>query len=272
MPIYQQAYDSRELAAAIGLDTGGVVSLVGAGGKTTLMFVLARILSADGDTVLSTTTTRIALPTAAQSECILAEEDLRRLAARTGMPDSPMHITAAARREAGKLIGYGPDMIDRLAAMRRFRWILVEADGASRRPLKAPAEHEPVIARSTRWLVAVVGLSALDCPLDERQVFRSQRYATLTGLAPGAPVSESSVADVLLNPLGIMKGGPPKAERIVFLNQADSDADRRRGEIIARLLLDDVHGPRRVLVGALESDRPVIRHFRSEAVNPARSS
>jgi probable selenium-dependent hydroxylase accessory protein YqeC len=39
------------------LKKGGVISIVGAGGKTALMFRLARELSKDGGRVLTTTTT-----------------------------------------------------------------------------------------------------------------------------------------------------------------------------------------------------------------------
>ena len=46
---------------------GGVVSLVGAGGKTSLMFKLARELSMAGEPVLTTTTTKILEPSRDQS-------------------------------------------------------------------------------------------------------------------------------------------------------------------------------------------------------------
>ena len=53
------------------LERGGVISIVGAGGKTTLMFRLARELSKDGDRVLTTTTTKIYMPTRAQSSIVM---------------------------------------------------------------------------------------------------------------------------------------------------------------------------------------------------------
>ncbi|MCK7504559.1 MAG: hypothetical protein MZV70_11045 [Desulfobacterales bacterium] len=47
---------------ALLLHGGGVVSLVGAGGKTSLMYRLARELAGTGQAVLTTTTTRIYPP------------------------------------------------------------------------------------------------------------------------------------------------------------------------------------------------------------------
>ncbi|MBW2491457.1 MAG: putative selenium-dependent hydroxylase accessory protein YqeC, partial [Deltaproteobacteria bacterium] len=53
------------------LEGGSVVSLVGGGGKTSLMFKLARELSMAGDTVLTTTTTKIFEPSRDQAACVI---------------------------------------------------------------------------------------------------------------------------------------------------------------------------------------------------------
>ncbi|MCD4678214.1 MAG: hypothetical protein K8S18_19810, partial [Desulfobacula sp.] len=49
------------------LNRRGVISLIGAGGKTSLMFCLAKELENSGKTVLTTTTTKIFMPTPDQS-------------------------------------------------------------------------------------------------------------------------------------------------------------------------------------------------------------
>ena len=56
------------------LADGGVVSLVGAGGKTSLMFRLARELTKAGGTVLTTTTTKIFEPTPDQAARVILAE------------------------------------------------------------------------------------------------------------------------------------------------------------------------------------------------------
>ena len=38
--------------------------------------------------------------------------------------------------------------------------LLVEADGAKRKPLKVPAEHEPVIPEDTDMVIGIAGASA----------------------------------------------------------------------------------------------------------------
>jgi probable selenium-dependent hydroxylase accessory protein YqeC len=218
---------------------GGIVSLVGAGGKTTLLFRLAKELAAAGESVLTTTTTKIFLPTPAQSAHVIISSDITEMLGRVeALPPSALHITAAARRDpaTGKLIGFGPEAIEAFRKSGWFRWILVEADGASRRPLKAPADHEPVIPEATGWLVAVVGLDAIGEPLTHTGVFRAERYARLTGLALESPVTPESVSTALLHDSGIMKGCPPTARRFIFLNKADREDRRNAGRKIAEIV------------------------------------
>lgn len=211
------------LQTAFRLFDRGVVAIVGAGGKTTLMFRLAKELSAAGGRVLTTTTTKIYYPTPDQSSHVVVEADPMRPA---GKADShytdALHITAAAGLDEtnGKLSGYAPETIDRIWRTGRFQWILVEADGAAGRPLKAPAAHEPVLPGETNVLVAVAGVDAVGKPLTEDWVFRSRLYSRITGCPLGEAITTESVCDVLTHPEGIARGCPATAEKFVFLRSA----------------------------------------------------
>ena len=240
---------------------GGVVSLVGAGGKTSLMFRLARELAGTGKTVLTTTTTKILKPEVDQSAYLILSGSVSEIIrnARSLLKKS-LHLTAASDgKDTRKLVGYGPEIIDELAHAGLFRWILVEADGASRMPLKAPADHEPVIPASTGWLIGVVGLDAVGKPLKTPFVFRPERYADVTGVPLGGTVSEASVATVLAaDDRGIMKGGPSDAVRLVFLNKADDSRRIRAGRKIAELLgRKDKGRLKRVVMGTALGKIPV---------------
>ncbi len=219
---------------------GGVVSLVGAGGKTTLMFQLARELAAAGRSVLTTTTTKIFVPRPDQSPTLVIAKDLPALLGNLKCPPSGGSLVTAAASELpdkNKLAGYPPELIDALNETGFFEWILVEADGSRRLPLKAPGEHEPVIPQSSGRVIAVVGLEAVGNPLDEEHVFRASDYSRITGIPAGSPVTAESVVSVLLSPQGIFKDSPPRSRRVVFLNKAD-DVDRLlAGEAITRSLL-----------------------------------
>ncbi|MGD8542180.1 MAG: selenium cofactor biosynthesis protein YqeC [Desulfobacteraceae bacterium] len=240
---------------------GGVISLVGAGGKTTLMFRIARELAAAGETVLTTTTTRIYPPEPAQSaQVVIAVEPSAALPQLAPKLRRNRHVTAAAGwiPETGKLAGYPPESVAALRAAGLFRWILVEADGAAGRPLKAPAAHEPVIPACSDWVVAVAGMAAVSRPLDPRRVFRPERFGALAGIAAGQPVTPEAIAAVLLHPAGSLKGCPPAAGRCVFLNQADLPGAADAARAVCAALKRSPHAPlQRILIGSAAANGSV---------------
>lgn len=161
-----------------------------------------------------------------------------------------------------KLIGFAPEIIEVLRQSRLFRWIIIEADGAAGRPLKTPADHEPVVPESTTTVVGLAGLSGIGQPLTDQWVFRSDRFAEVAGVAHNTNVNETAVANVFTHKEGIFKNTSAKASRLVFLNQADMPENRAAGQRIAiRLIQDNSTGIRRVIVGHLSSESPVWKIF-----------
>lgn len=223
----------------LNLKKGGVISIVGAGGKTSLMFRLARELSRQGAPVLSTTTTKIYMPNRKQSSIVMVSKSAGALAveAKEILKHNP-HISAGSRLIPfqNKLKGFRPETIDEIWRSGAFRWIVVEADGAAGKPLKAPAAHEPVIPQCTKWVIGIVSLAAVGKPLTEKWAFRPQLVSKITGLAPGALITESAIAKVLTSANGIMKSFPTQAKRFAFLNQAESHGRLETGRRIAEMI------------------------------------
>jgi probable selenium-dependent hydroxylase accessory protein YqeC len=189
-----------------------------------MMFRLARELSAGGDSVLTTTTTNIWIPSKDQSEHVIVSpsQELVLERAKHILPDN-LHITAAAHELTSqkKLKGFEPKFINDLQASGLFRWILVEADGAAGRPIKAPAQHEPVIPMFSKWVIGMIGMDAVAKPLTEKWVFRAEIFSSLTGLSIGEPLTPDVIATMLMHAKGIMKGCPRDVNRMIFLNRAE---------------------------------------------------
>jgi probable selenium-dependent hydroxylase accessory protein YqeC len=254
------------LRKALLLHGQGVVSLVGAGGKTSLMFKLAHEISETGHPVLTTTTTKILNPTPRQSSDLIISDCVDTIinTAKDLLNQNHLHVTVAASQvqPEKKLFGLQPQTIDVLSETKLFRWIIVEADGAARKPLKAPADHEPVIPESTTHVVGICGLSAIGKPLTEKWVHRSERFAEITGLTPGAKISEAALGDILIHEDGIFKNTPVPALRIVFLNQADVPGAREAGKKIADLLRDkEKSGLNRIIIGQMKLTPPVLAYY-----------
>jgi probable selenium-dependent hydroxylase accessory protein YqeC len=247
------------LIRALGLEQARLISLCGAGGKTTLMFSLAREFVAAGERVLVTTTTKIARDeavgwlsfAATSTEQVL--KNARRLLPESGWERAGAVIAYSEVGEDGyRLIGFAPEFVDRLAQAGRFDRILVEADGSARKPLKAPAAHEPVIPSATQALLIVAGLSGLRLPLSEDNLFRADIWSRLSGLALGAPVSAESLARSVIHPDGLTRGCPANARTILFLNQADTPARRSEAKRVARFLATaPTNTVERVVIGCL---------------------
>lgn len=243
------------LIKALDLGDGGVVSLVGAGGKTSLMFRIAAELSAAGRKVITTTTTKILFPSGRQSRHVLLDPSPQSLLERAVEAiKKHRHLTLAHPRleeHPEKLAGLSPEWVDNLWVMGCFDCIVVEADGAAGRPLKAPAPHEPVICKSTATLLGVIGVNAAGKPLTDRWVFRPERFSRLTGLAAGDCIDEAAVAAVILNSRGIFKGAPGHAEKMVFLNLTGDPALLKIARKILRRLQQDARCRRltRVIIG-----------------------
>jgi probable selenium-dependent hydroxylase accessory protein YqeC len=213
------------LFEALDLTKGGVISLVGAGGKTSLLFRLASELAAAGESVLTTTTTKIMMPAPNQSsQVILTKSPDAVLAHARKVLIKNHHIFAASTRIADfpeKLSGFPPGAIDKIWSAGLLRWVIVEADGAARRPLKVPADHEPVIPLSSKYIIGVIGLKVLGKPVGEDWVFRHERFSKITGLMHGELVTEASVVNAVMHEKGLFKSAS-HAKKILFLNAAES--------------------------------------------------
>ena len=128
-------------------------------------------------------------------------------------------------------------------------WVVVEADGSRRLPVKAPAEHEPVIPGETTTLVSVAGIDALSGPIAE-VAHRPERVSEVTGLPQGATLTPEALGLLLASNDGGGKGAPPGASRVVMVNKVASEADfALTGQIASAAM--GVNRVDRVVAGAL---------------------
>lgn len=239
-----------------------VVSFVGAGGKTTAIFALARELKDQGRHVLVTTTTAMYHPDRdgwSYDRIMLGDDTVHALPPEC---DGGSLTVAAAGLDpdAGKILGLQPAAIDRIQSQHLFDPILVEADGSKRKPLKAPASHEPVIPDATTHLIGMIGLQALNRPLDETRVHRSRLFSALTGIGIGGAVTGEALQALITSPRGLFRGGAGIVEKTVILNGADTLELLKQGCRIGEMLFRSQAGGsiKRLLVCRLRQRRPVL--------------
>jgi molybdenum cofactor cytidylyltransferase len=208
----------------LGIRRGDVVSVVGAGGKTTLVYRLAGDARAAGLRVLVTTTTHMgALPEATTGPLLVEEEGGRAAAVAAALSDWGRATLLGRRLRDDKLEGVAPERVDELCSAADLT--LVEADGARGRSLKVPASHEPVLPRSTSLVVVVAALDVLGEPLTEERIHRLELVSAASGTTVGEAVDEDTVVACLRYARGYVSRLPARCRAAVFLNKVE-DPDR----------------------------------------------
>nr|MBC7244320.1 putative selenium-dependent hydroxylase accessory protein YqeC [Chloroflexota bacterium] len=251
-----------QLWEALQVHKGDVISFVGAGGKTTAMCRLGRELVSLGWHVIVTTTTMIRPPSLGPMEDLVVSSDPAE--ALCLVKESLHHnslITLAAQRleTENKLKGIDLGLVETLINLADA--IIIEADGAKGRSLKAPAAYEPVVPIETTLFVPVVGVDVVGSTLGEEAVHRPQLVAELTGLTPGEVINASVLAKLLVHEQGALKGAPAHARVMPFINKVQDD----RALAIARQIARQIKAASpldRVLIGAAATDNPVMECWR----------
>ncbi|MBI5014850.1 MAG: putative selenium-dependent hydroxylase accessory protein YqeC [Deltaproteobacteria bacterium] len=246
---------ARDLASALGAGRGDLVSLVGAGGKTTALYRLTAEWTSRGLTAAAATTTKIAVPGPEDPCQLLCAESYEGLA--VGIARHRSVVLGRRVLASRKVEGIPPEWCDRLLAEGRVEALAVEADGAGRRPVKAPEAWEPVVPAATTVFVPVLGLSGVGLPLTEAHAFRVERIAAVTGLRAGAAMTVAAFGALLTSAQGLLKGLPHGARVVVLLNQADLPGARAVGEAVAGEVLSSSGPIDRVVVAALQTPSPV---------------
>jgi PadR family transcriptional regulator, regulatory protein AphA len=253
------------LAAALGIKAlpgrALVVAFVGAGGKTSAMFALARELA--GFRVIVTTTTRIFDP---RRE---AGRDFNRVivdpSPRGSLEGNPellpradagaLVLASGLEEESGKLLGLDPARVEALRGSCDL--ILVEADGSRGLPIKAPAPDEPPIPPCADLVVGLIGLDCLGAALGPETAHRPELLASLLGCAPGSLLGPEQLLRLTRSPLGLFKDVPAGARRALILNKADALQTDSGPGLVAGLVAALAEGrgaPHLVLATCLRED------------------
>lgn len=214
-----------------------VISIQGAGGKTTTLMRLAKELSSEGKSVLVTTTTAMMMPDSEDYDFFLTKEEVE--------DHFEILESSAVRGKIAFLIGEmihidkvkGVEMplIDKIKEHHLFDHILVETDGAQRKAIKAPREDEPLNPYSTDLVIGLIGLDSLGSPIDEDHIHRVAIFKKILAITDEKYLDEDLLSKLILHPKGLFKNATGK-DKVLILNKADTIKIRDRGEIIREKL------------------------------------
>lgn len=178
--ILNSHYFNHNLTSLLGLDHSRIITLVGGGGKTSLMNTLGKEFAEQGIPTLLTTTTHIMKPDFLPDKAYIEEENLNKLTqafttsqlqqeypplAALGIPEKTIHNKIKWKSPS---IDFCKKITDfTLQNQKTPLRILCEGDGSKRLPAKLPKDGEPVFFPKTDTVIGVIGLSCLGKPIEE---------------------------------------------------------------------------------------------------------
>lgn len=250
-----------QLRDALRFQRGWSVAFTGAGGKSSAMARLAAELSADSPVVV-TSTTKLALhqtDMATQHMVLRRGSDLLPLSGLIQENRSVL-VTGPSAESEPKWLGLGPEMVVALRnlADKNQANLLIEADGARGRSLKAPNDLEPVIPAFTDLVLNVIGIDVVGERADSQLVHRPDRVASVLGISAGDRIGPGNVAAMVTSPQGGLKGVPAHSEFHALLNKIDVPGGRDNALKAAAALLSSPR-LRSGILGSMLEDRPVWR-------------
>jgi molybdenum cofactor cytidylyltransferase len=226
-----------EFLKAIRGDRAIRLAIVGAGGKTSAMFRLAREFEPP---VLVTTSTHLSISQTRFS-------DTHIIVKATGSS-----LKQLVQKFSGVTLVTGPEIYNnRVQGLNEIHLqelreiaddqnipVLIEADGSRQLPLKAPAAHEPAIPPWVNSVIVVAGLSGLWKSLGSDTVHRPEIFSELSGVALGEKITSEGLGNFLIHASGGQKNIPIGSRKILLLNQADLVENRADAKRIVELAIN----------------------------------
>lgn len=209
------------LCAALGVNRGSRIAIVGSGGKTTAMFQIASELQPP---VIVTTTTHLGGWQSGLADSHMTITGIGQIPSLMEQIVDGLALVTQSLDYSGRLGGLDTNLMMELygVADRLECPVIIEADGSRGKPLKAPAANEPAIPLGVNHVIVVVGASAIGKPLGDEFVHRSEIFGSLCGISVGESIGLDALVRYLLHREGGLKNIPEHVKKSVIINQLDS--------------------------------------------------
>jgi len=191
-----------------------VVTVIGSGGKTSLIWHLAASFVQSERKVLVSPTTKMFAP---------------------ALPVPGVTLAGSFNEASGKLESLPRETLAKM--ILDFDLVLIEGDGAKGLPLKAWAPYEPVVPAFTTLTIGMLPLWPLGKPVSEDLTHRLPLFLGLTGAVLGEPLKSEHILAIITG----SKTQPglfakAKGKKLLFFNQVNDNDTVKQGQEIAGLL------------------------------------
>ena len=207
----------------------GVICAVGAGGKKSVLYQLAR--EHPGRVALTATVHTTEFPPDLVAQQFIDEDAKLRERVLAAGPSGPVAY-ACPSNKPGRHAGASPETIRAIHDDGGFVATYVKADGARMRWIKAPAPDEPILVPGADTVIPVLSARGIGEPLSERVAHRVERVSAVTGVAPGEILTPEAVGRLLASEQGSLHC-TAGARVAPVINMVDNDDKEERARAAA---------------------------------------
>ncbi len=234
-----------KLKDLLNLNKGDVVSIVGAGGKTTFMYSLAEELRNESK-VLVTTTTKIYVPEKKYYDFeSIGDDSFDKFNNHNGI-----YLYGKYVNDENKIIGLNENVIDN--KLSYFDYILIEADGSKKKPIKGWNDDEPVVINSTKKTIGIIDIEVIEKEINNDNVHRLEKFINITKMKENELINIEGLISLIYHKKGLFKDS--KGERILFINKVEGLGKRELAcKLIACILEKDKGYIDKVISGSLRN-------------------
>lgn len=193
------------------IEKNDIISITGAGGKTTLMFSLAQVLSKSGS-VLITTSTKITVPKDGFNKLYTSFDQYSKPKA------NEIVCIGELISEKNKLASIGYDKLKNI--VEDFDYCIIEADGSRNLPMKFWKDYEPVIYDFTNKTIGVLSIKVYGRKASADFIYNYKEFIEF--------IDEQEISYKTYNKIIDYNNGLFKdfnGSKFVFINQVETDLE-----------------------------------------------
>jgi len=200
-----------------------IITIIGAGGKTSLMYSASSLLR-NKYKVLVTTTTHIYIPDKNIYDEIIMINDFTNKYYQSILENNKNGVYVVGNYIVNncKIKGLTFEMLYKI--IHNFDIVIIEGDGSKEKSLKGWNELEPVIYPKTTKTIGLLDITSIGLDINEENIHRVDRFLDIINDYSANKVTIEHLEKIVLNENGLFKIN--KGENILFINKVESTIDK----------------------------------------------
>lgn len=234
-----------KLKGLLDLNRGDIVSIVGAGGKTTFMYSLAEELRYESK-VLLTTTTKIYMPEKKYYDFdLIGEGNLNKFSSQNGI-----YLYGKCVNMENKVIGLKENNIE--SKLFYFDYVLIEADGSKEKAIKGWNDNEPVVINKTKKTIGIIDIEVIGKEVNDKNVHRVEKFINIANTEKYEAINIENLVSLIYHTKGLFKDS--KGEKILFINKVEGlEKIELTNKLVKCILRKNTSYIDKIIVGSLKN-------------------